>query len=47
MELTASGRPVLTLKFGSGRVSYRADPVLAGRLSRGALRRGMDARVAE
>jgi hypothetical protein len=44
-ELSSSGRPVLTLKFGGGRVSYRAEPVLAGGLSRGALRRGMDAMV--
>ena len=46
-ELTASGRPVLTLHFRSGRVSYRLAPVLAGRLSRGALRRGMDAMIAK
>jgi arylsulfotransferase ASST len=46
-ELTGSGRPVLTLKFGGGRVSYRVDPVLAGRLSRAALRRGMDAMAAK
>jgi Arylsulfotransferase (ASST) len=42
-ELTGAGRPVLTLKFGGGRVSYRADPVLAGRTSRSALRAGMNA----
>ena len=45
-ELTASGKPVLTLRFRAGRVSYRVDPVLAGRLSRTALRQGMDAGVA-
>jgi hypothetical protein len=45
-ELTASGTPVLTIHFGGGFFSYRAEPVLAGRLSRTALRRGMDAMVA-
>jgi hypothetical protein len=42
-ELTAKGRHVLTLRFSGGRHSYRIDPVLSGRLSRSALRRGMDA----
>ena len=42
-ELTARGRHVLTLRFSGGRHSYRIDPVLAGRLSPSALRRGMDA----
>jgi hypothetical protein len=34
---------VFKLKFGGGRSSYRAEPVLPGKLSRVALRRGMDA----
>ena len=42
-ELTARGRHVLTLRFSGGGHSYRIDPVLPGRLSRSALRRGMDA----
>jgi hypothetical protein len=42
-ELTAGGKQVLTLRFSGGRHSYRIDPVLSGRLSRSALRRGMDA----
>jgi hypothetical protein len=42
-EYTASGRGVLVLRFSGGRHSYRIDPVLPGRLSRSALRRGMDA----
>jgi hypothetical protein len=42
-ETTASGRIVLQLRFSGGRHSYRIDPVLSGRLSRSALRRGMDA----
>ena len=40
-ELSPSGRRVFRLKF-RGVYSYRVDPVLPGRLSRGALRRGMD-----
>jgi hypothetical protein len=42
-ELSARGEHVLTLRFAGGRHSYRIDPVLPGRLSRSALRRGMDA----
>jgi hypothetical protein len=44
-ELTPSGRRVFALRFGGrkGADSYRAFPVLPGRLSIGALRRGMDA----
>jgi hypothetical protein len=42
-ELAAGGGQVLTLRFSGGRHSYRIDPVLSGRLSRSALRRGMDA----
>ncbi|MEO8689772.1 MAG: arylsulfotransferase family protein [Solirubrobacteraceae bacterium] len=43
-ELTASGRPVLTLTLDSG-FSYRAQSVPATLLSRAALRAGMDAMV--
>ena len=42
-EQTASGRPVLTLEFAPGISSYRAEPILPGRVSLEALRRGMDA----
>ncbi|TML82773.1 MAG: hypothetical protein E6G07_02610 [Actinobacteria bacterium] len=43
-EQTASGRPVFTLQFTNSLfMSYRAVPVLPGRLSRSKLRRGMDA----
>jgi hypothetical protein len=45
-ELTAGGREVLTLRFSGGRHSYRINPILPGRLSRAALRRGMDAMAA-
>ena len=43
-ELTPAGRRVYALRFGGrrGADSYRAFPVLPGRLSIGALRRGMD-----
>ena len=41
-ELTETGDPVLTLRFPS-RVSYRAEPVADGALTRRALRAGMDA----
>jgi hypothetical protein len=40
-EMTPSGRRVFRLGFG-GVYSYRADPIEPGRLSRAALRRGMD-----
>jgi hypothetical protein len=43
-ELTPSGRRVYALRFGGrrGADSYRAVPILPGRLSLGALRAGMD-----
>jgi hypothetical protein len=43
-ELTPGGRRVYALRFGGrrGADSYRAFPILPGRLSIGALRRGMD-----
>jgi hypothetical protein len=41
-ELTATGRPVLTIRFASPLFSYRAYPVLAGQLTRSALRSEMD-----
>ena len=43
-ELTAAGRPVLTLKLDTG-FSYRAQSVSSALLSRAALRAGMDAMV--
>jgi hypothetical protein len=44
-ELTPTGRRVFALHFGghTGADSYRAFPIMPGRLSIGALRRGMDA----
>jgi Arylsulfotransferase (ASST) len=42
-EQAASGQPVLTIGFVGRYASYRAIPVLPGRLSRSALSRGMDA----
>ena len=42
-EQTGTGVPVFKLSFAQGLVSYRADPVLPGELSRAALRAGMDA----
>ena len=46
-EQTESGRPVLTIKFAEPlMMSYRAEPILPGRLTRSVLRRGMDAMVA-
>ena len=46
-EQTPSGKRVLTIEFRDPKMmSYRAEPVLPGRLSRSALRRGMDAMVA-
>jgi hypothetical protein len=44
-ELTAAGRPVLTITLGGDLRSYRTFPVLPGELSRAALRRGMDAQA--
>ena len=41
-ETTAAGKPVFTLRFPL-HISYRAFPVLPGRLTYRALRRGMDA----
>jgi len=43
-ELTPEGRRLYALRFGGhhGADSYRAFPVMPGRLSIGALRRGMD-----
>jgi hypothetical protein len=43
-ELTGSGKPVLVLRFRD-RTTYRAQPVLGGRLTRGRLRDAMDAMV--
>jgi hypothetical protein len=46
-EQTPSGRPVFRLRFAARDVmSYRAEPVLRGRVERVALRRGMDAMAA-
>ena len=45
-EQTATGRPVLTIRFADPLFSYRAFPVLGHRLSRAALRAGMDAMAA-
>jgi hypothetical protein len=42
-ELSPSGGRVFSLTFDDGLFSYRARPVLSGRLSRTALRNGMDA----
>jgi hypothetical protein len=44
-ELTGEGDPVLAPRFPA-RASYRAEPVLAGTLTRRALRAGMDAMAA-
>jgi hypothetical protein len=43
-ELTPAGRRLFALRFGGhkGADSYRAVPVMPGRLSIGALRAGMD-----
>jgi hypothetical protein len=42
-EQTSGGRLVLALEFQRRTASYRAEPVLPGRLERSTLRRGMDA----
>jgi len=42
-ELTPSGQRVFGLRFGGELFSYRAVPVMAGSLSAGKLRKGMDA----
>jgi hypothetical protein len=42
-ELSPAGRRVLSIRFVGRYASYRAIPVLPGRLSRAALSRGMDA----
>jgi hypothetical protein len=42
-EVTAAGRPVLSLVFPGGLFSYRVDPVRPGRLKARDLRAGMDA----
>ena len=44
-ELTASGRPVLTLTMPTGLFTYRVDAIEPGRLSAAALRAGMDAQA--
>jgi len=41
-ELTAQGARVLVVQFGLGIYSYRAQPILPGQLSIGALRQAMD-----
>ncbi len=42
-EQTETGAPIFELNLGSDVFSYRADPILPGRLDRAALRAGMDA----
>ena len=42
-ELTSTGSRVFKLTFGDNLFSYRADPIVPGRLARSALRAGMDA----
>lgn len=41
-ELTPAGKPVLSLSFGRNLFSYRANPVMPGRLKLRAIRHGMD-----
>ena len=41
-ELTAQGARVLAIQFGLGIYSYRAQPIMPGQLSIGALRQAMD-----
>jgi hypothetical protein len=42
-EQASSGSPLLTIQFANRLSSYRAIPIMPGRLSRVALRRGMNA----